>query len=295
MEQEASFVPLLIVILLAVLAPIVTSRNKWVRIPTVVGEIIAGIIVGQSVLGLVTHNEILDILALLGFAYLMFLSGLEVDFEALFPRRSVVVSSLRERLVNPLYLGMLTFLLTLLLALTAAWGLHALDAADDLWLMALILSTTSLGLVVPVLKERNLLGHSFGQALLISAVIADFATMLLVSVYVVLRTRGLTAEVMLFLLLFGAFATAYRVARAAHHRFPTLGMMDGLAQATTQINVRGAFAIALFFIALAQGLGVEMILGAFLGGALISLLSNKGASDLRHNDDQIGVPGCNLF
>ncbi len=60
---------------------------------------------------------------------------------------------------NPLYLGMLTFALTLLLALLFAWGLRALDAADDPWLMALILSTTSLGLVVPVLKERDLVGQ----------------------------------------------------------------------------------------------------------------------------------------
>jgi Kef-type K+ transport system membrane component KefB len=288
MEHEASFVPLLIVIILAVLAPIATSRIKRVRIPTVVGEIIAGIIVGQSVLGLVTNDEILDIMALLGFAYLMFLSGLEVDFEALFPRQRVEIGSLREILTNPLYLGMLTFVLTLVFALIFAWGLNTLDAADDPWLMTLILSTTSLGLVVPVLKERNLMGQPYGQALLVSAVIADFATMLLVSVYVVLRTRGLTAEVLLFLLLFGAFATAYRLARAASRRLPILSMLDGLAQATTQINVRAAFAIGLFFIALAQGLGVEMILGAFLGGALISMLSDKRTSNIQHHLDVIG-------
>ena len=69
MEHETSFVPLLVVIVVAVLAPIVTSRIKRFRIPTVVGEIIAGIIVGQSFFGLVTHDEILEILALLGFAY----------------------------------------------------------------------------------------------------------------------------------------------------------------------------------------------------------------------------------
>jgi Kef-type K+ transport system membrane component KefB len=160
MEHEANFVPLLVVILLAVLAPILTSRIKRVRIPTVVGEIIAGIIVGQSVLGLVGPDEILEILSLLGFAFLMFLSGLEVDFDALMPRPGVVSGSWRERLANPLYLGMLTFALTLLLALLFAWGLRALDAADDPWLMALILSTTSLGLVVPVLKERDLVGHT---------------------------------------------------------------------------------------------------------------------------------------
>lgn len=283
-----TFVPLLVVILLAVAAPVATSRIRRLRIPTVVGEIVAGIIVGKSVLGLVTHDPVLDVLALLGFAYLMFLSGLEVDFEALFPRQGVVLGSWRERLANPIPLGVLTFLLTVLLALLAAFGLHAIDAADDVWLMALILSTTSLGLVVPVLKERNLMGQSYGQALLVSAVIADFATMLLVSVYVLLRTRGLTAEVLLFLLLFGAFATLYRLAREAHRRLPILNVLDGLAQATTQINVRGAFAIGLFFIALAQGLGVEMILGAFLGGALISLLAGKGATDLHHKLDVIG-------
>jgi Kef-type K+ transport system membrane component KefB/Trk K+ transport system NAD-binding subunit len=286
--HEANFIPLLVVVLLAVLAPLLTARIKRVRIPTVVGEIIAGIIVGKSVLGIVTHDEILDILALLGFAYLMFLSGLEVDFEALFPRQGVVLGSFRERLSSPLYLAILTFILTLLVALVFAWGLHSLDAADDPWLMALILSTTSLGLVVPVLKERNLMSESYGQVLLISAVIADFATMLLVSVYVVVRTRGLSADVMLFVLLFGAFATLYRIARAANRRLPVFKMLDGLAQATTQINVRGAFAIGLFFIALAQGLGVEMILGAFLGGALISLLTGRGASDLQHNLDVIG-------
>jgi Trk K+ transport system NAD-binding subunit len=112
--------------------------------------------------------------------------------------------------------------------------------------------------------------------------------MLLVSVYVLLRTRGLTAEVMLFLLLFGAFTTAYRIAREARRRFPGLALMDGIAQATTMLDVRGAFAVGLFFIALAQGLGVEMILGAFLGGALISLLNDRGASDLHHNLDVIG-------
>jgi trk system potassium uptake protein TrkA len=288
MEHETSFVPLLVVVLLAVAAPLLTSRVRRVRIPTVVGEIVAGIIVGGSVLGLVTDDPVLDILALLGFAYLMFLSGLEVDFDALFPRQGVVLGSLRERLVNPLYLGALTFLLTVVLALLAAWGLHLLDQADDPWLMALILSTTSLGLVVPVLKERGMMGQRYGQTLLVSAVIADFATMLLVSVYVLLRTRGVTAEVMLFLLLFGAFATAYRLSKMARRHIPGLGLMDNLAQATTQLDARGAFAIGLFFIALAEGLGVELILGAFLGGALVSLLSDRGSSDLHHRLDVIG-------
>ncbi|HID64890.1 MAG TPA: hypothetical protein EYP49_19400 [Anaerolineae bacterium] len=288
MEESASFVPLLVVVALAFLVPLITSRIRRVRIPAVVGEIVAGMIVGQSGLKLVGHDPILEMLSLLGFAYLMFLSGLEVDFDAVLPRLGTWGNSWRERLSNPLSLGGLTFVLTVVLALGAAWGLHALDAADDPWLMALILSTTSLGLVVPVLKERDLLREPYGQSLLVSAVVADFATMLLVSVYVVLHTRGLTPEVLLVLLLFGAFGTAYRLARLAHRRFPGLGPLQGLAEATSQIDVRGAFTIGLAFIALAENLGVEMILGAFLGGSLISLLSGKGTSDLHHRLDVIG-------
>jgi Kef-type K+ transport system membrane component KefB/Trk K+ transport system NAD-binding subunit len=288
MEEHASFVPLLVVIALAFVVPLITSRLRRVRIPTVVGEILAGMIVGQSGLRLVGHDPALELLALLGFAYLMFLSGLEVDFGAILPRAGAWKGSWRERLSNPLSLGVLTFVLTLLLALLAAWGLYALDAADDPWLMALILSTTSLGLVVPVLKERDLTDKPYGQSLLISAVIADFATMLLVSVYVVVHTRGLTPEVLVVLLLFVVFGTAYRLALIVQRQFPGLQFLQDVAQATAQIDMRGAFAVGLAFIALAEHLGVEMILGAFLGGSLISLLAGRGSSDLHHRLDVVG-------
>ena len=288
MEEGHSFVPLLIVVVLAFLVPVVLSRFKQMRVPVVVGEILAGIIVGESGLKLVGHDTMLEVLSLLGFAYLMFLSGLEVDFEAVLPRAGTWRGSWKERLNNPLTLGLLAFAVTLILAVAAGWGLHALDAADDPWLAALILSTTSLGLVMPVLKERGIMDRAYGQTLLIAAVIADFATMLLVSVYVVVRVEGLSPEVLLVLLLFGAFGTAYRVARLAHRRFPGLNLMRSVSEATAQIDVRGAFAIGLAFIALAEGLGAEMILGAFLGGALISLLADRGTSDLHHKLDVFG-------
>jgi Kef-type K+ transport system membrane component KefB/Trk K+ transport system NAD-binding subunit len=288
MEETHSFVPLLIVVVLAFLVPLFLSRFKRLSIPVVVGEILAGIIIGDSGLGLVGHDPMLDILALLGFAYLMFLSGLEVDFGAILPRPGTWRGPWKERISNPLSLGVLIFGLTLVLAAASGWGLNRVDAADDPWIMALILATTSLGVVVPVLKERDLLDNPYGQSLLVAAVIADFVTMLLVSVYVVLRLRGLSPELLLVLLLFGAFGTAYRMARLARTRFPGLDFLNRVSRATAQIDVRGAFAIGLAFIALAQGLGVEMILGAFLGGALISLLADRGTTDLHHRLDVIG-------
>jgi Kef-type K+ transport system membrane component KefB/Trk K+ transport system NAD-binding subunit len=288
MEETQSFVPLLIVVALAFFVPLILSRFRRLSLPVVVGEILAGIVVGDSGLKLVGHDPMLEILSLLGFAYLMFLSGLEVNFDAVLPQPGTWQGSWKERVNNPLSLGVLTFVLTIGLALMAAWGLKLLGAADDPYLMALILSTTSLGLVMPVLKERGLTNQPYGQSLLVAAVIADFATMLLVSIYVLLHTHGLSLNLLLIFILFGVFATAYRMARLAHRRFPGLNLLENLSEATAQIDVRGAFAIALAFIALAQGLGVEMILGAFLGGALISLLADKKSTDLYHRLDIIG-------
>jgi trk system potassium uptake protein TrkA len=288
MEETQSFVPLLIVVALAFFVPLVLSRLKRLSLPVVVGEILAGIVVGDSGLKLVRADPMLEVLSLLGFAYLMFLSGLEVDFDAILPRPGSWQGSWKKRINNPLSLGVLTFAATIVLALLAAWGLQKLNATDDPYLMALILSTTSLGLVMPVLKERGLTNQPYGQSLLVAAVIADFATMLLVSIYAVLHTQGLSLDLLLVLILFGAFGTAYRMARLAHRHFPGVDYLQGLSTATAQIDVRGAFAVALAFIALAQGLGVEMILGAFLGGALISLVADRRSSDLYHRLDVIG-------
>ena len=98
---------------------------------------------------------------------------------------------------------------------------------------------------------------------------------------------------LLVLLLFGAFLTAYRAARVAR-RFPAMDLFRNLSQATSQIDVRGAFAIALVFIALAQGLGVEMILGAFLGGAFIGLLAGTELSAILARSNRIAGQKCAL-
>ena len=84
MEESLSFAPLLLVIFLAFLVPVTLSRFKHLRLPIVVGEILAGILIGRSGLGWVNnHDPVLDLLAEFGFVFLMFLSGMEIDFSSL--------------------------------------------------------------------------------------------------------------------------------------------------------------------------------------------------------------------
>lgn len=115
-----------------------------------VGEILAGIIIGESGFDWVKATPELEFWADFGFIYLMFLSGLEMDFSVLLqPSASGNRRPLRQRQV---FSATATFLATVLLAVTVGVVLTGLGLARSAVLMGLILSTTSLGVVVPVLK-----------------------------------------------------------------------------------------------------------------------------------------------
>ena len=286
---DISFIPLLTVVGLAFVVPIVLARFKTLAIPVVVGEILAGIVVGKSGLHWVRSDAVLTVLAELGFVYLMFLSGLELDFsEVLSDGRKQSNGGPRTFLGSPIFLGSMLFALTLLVSVAAAFVLQAQALIQDPWIMALILSTTSLGVVVPVLKERGLTSLRYGQAILISALVADFASIFLISIYVLLRTRGISTEILLILVLFVAFGAVHRLAMLFRRHLPTERIFEELSSATSQIQLRGSFVMALVFIVLAESLGIENILGAFLAGVIISLLLAGESSLLREKLDAVG-------
>ncbi|MFL7867746.1 MAG: cation:proton antiporter, partial [Anaerolineales bacterium] len=281
--METRFLPLLLVVLLATIVPFLLARFR--RIPVVVGEILAGIIVGPSVLGWVHGDDLtLGLLAEIGFAFLMFLSGLEIDFSILF----AASKRGQQNGPSPLFLATLSFLLTLILSLAVSFGLASAGFVGDPWMMTLILSTTSLGIVVPVLKERRLITSRFGQTVLLAALLADFVTMFLITVYVAARSSGLTFEILLIVLLFVPVVLLYQLGVRWLRAPGVRRLFEELADATAQVKVRSAFAIMIAFVVMAEIVGAELILGAFLGGALASLLSGKGEEKLRYKLDAIG-------
>lgn len=169
--EHTNFLPLLLITALAFFAPILANQLKRFSIPIVVGEILAGILIGRSGLNIIEPSPILNFLAEFGFAYLMFLSGLEVDFDLLIPKRRDQSFSIRQ----PLPLALIVLVGTVGLGLLFSVLLRSLGIVESPFLMGLILSTTSLGVVVPVLKERDLLGTGYGQLLLVAASLADLS------------------------------------------------------------------------------------------------------------------------
>jgi CPA2 family monovalent cation:H+ antiporter-2 len=278
--------PLLLVTLLAALVPILASRLKSVSLPIVVGEILAGIIIGKSGFGWVHETQELEFLADFGFIYLMFLSGLEMNFSVLLqPSAPYGGRPLRQR---PVFLATTTFLGSVLLAVAVGYLLTSLGLARSAVLMGLILSTTSLGVVVPVLKEQGYLKGVYGQCLLLAALISDFMTLLLLSAMFAWESDGLSPKLMLFLGLLAAFAAAVHVGQRMRRKPFLRRTLEELSHATAQIRVRGAFAIMVSWVFLADKLGAEVILGAFLAGAFISIISGKAEEAHRQKLEAIG-------
>ncbi|MCP4211674.1 MAG: hypothetical protein GY764_09365 [Halieaceae bacterium] len=275
---------LLLITILAVAVPMVSVRLQRFRIPVVVGEILVGIVIGHSGLNLIETNPILEFLAWFGFIFLMFLSGLELDFDLL-----VLPKEKSKRLLKqPVPLAIAVFLVTLGLGLTVGFLLQESGLVTNAVLMGLILSTTSLGVVVPVLKERHLVTSRYGQVILISALLADFVTLLLFSLDVALLSKGLTLDLLLVLVLLVLFAAAVRMSRFLSNLPGLHRIKQELGHATAQIEVRGSFALMVGWAALAAVLGAEVILGAFLAGAIVSLMTDRHDSVLREKLDAIG-------
>ncbi len=288
-EGARSFAPLLIVITLAFVVPLLLSRFKHLHLPIVVGEILAGVLIGRSGFGWVQADDpMLALLAEFGFVFLMFQAGLEIDFSSLDMGAQVGATWLSQA-SGPIGLSLLSFLGTLGLAVVAGVAMEQAGMIQNPWMMALILSTTSLGIVMPVLKERGMIRSALGQTVLLSALIADFVTMILITVVVAIYSRGLSLEILLIGLLFVFFFLFYRLGLISLNRFEALRRtFEELSQTTARIKIRGAFTLMLLFVVLSEALGAEIILGAFLAGAMISLLSTRQDVEAMHQMEAVG-------
>ncbi|QNR07458.1 monovalent cation:proton antiporter family protein [Macrococcoides canis] len=263
MENHGQLISLVVVVVCAFLTPILLNRMRITFLPVVVAEILMGIIVGKSLLHWVERTEMLNILSTLGFIFLMFLSGLEIDFKTFKSKPGAK----KGKEPNPLILTLLIFLGILLLSIGAAYIFKWAGLVDDVLLMVIIISTISLGVVVPTLKEMNLMQTSIGQIILLVAVIADLATIILLTLYGTLHAEGDSPVWLIGILV--VFTALFYV---MGNRLKKLEFLHKLMAGTTQIGIRAVFALILLLVALAESVGAENILGAFLAGCVVSLL-----------------------
>ena len=255
---NVSFSGLLIVTVVAFAAPLLLGLSLARRLPSVVVEIVAGIVIGPSVLGWVKVDLPISILSLVGLAFLLFLSGLEVELDRLKGRILLFVGG--------------GFLLSFGMALLVGYGFSAAGQVKSPLLVAILLSATSLGVVIPLLKDAGESASDYGQLVIAGATIADFGAIILLSLFFSREASSTGTKLVLlgsFVLLAIAFAFAVLGVERSMRFSPVLLRLQ---DTTAQIRVRGAFMLLAAFVALAEGFGLEVILGAFLAGVILRLV-----------------------
>lgn len=271
---------LLIVVAVAFAAPLLLGFFPSVKLPSVVLEIIAGIVIGPSVLGIVHADEAISVVALLGLSFLLFLAGLEIEFD-----------KLRGQVLRLTLMG---FAISFAIAVVVALGLKASGLIETPLLIAIILCATSLGVLIPVLKDAGEISSTFGQLVVAAGTIADFGSVILLSIF--FSGEGGVGSTLLLIgslvLLAGVVLIAVKSAeRSSLLRLDLVRLQD----TTAQIRVRGAMVLLVGFAAIADSLGLESILGAFIAGAILSLLDKDAAMTHPEFRRKLEAIGFGLF
>ncbi len=291
MEEAVDFTPLLLVSLLAVVVPFVAWRLTAGLVPAVVGEVLVGILFGEPLLGIIDrHNVWLTFLALFGFAYLMFLSGLEINLSLLgqSPGRRWYVP--RVALRHPLISG------AVMLALVVSFTYLALELMEraglidsvQIPMLLFILIATAVGVVVPVLKDRPDLAR-MSQSLLVGSFLLEFVAIVGVGIVAALEREGIGWRMALLLAIPAALGLLIWLSRVGRRRFPIIPRtLHELAQTSSQLKIRASLALLVVFVALSQVVGTELVLGAFVAGLAVTVVSPRHGSALRGKLDALG-------
>jgi Kef-type K+ transport system membrane component KefB len=259
-DPSISFSSILVIAVVAFLAPILVNLAPKFRLPAVALEILIGVVVGPSGFGWLELDLPVTVLSLLGLAFLLFLAGLEID-----PTR------LRGRMTTI----SIAFVASFALAVMCAFALQPIEAIRNPLFVAIVLASTSLGLVVPVIRDAGEVETSFGQTVLAAASIAEFGTILLVSLFFSTSSTGSSESGSKIILLVGFAVLVAFIGIAMLEAGRSLRVsktLEALEDTSAQLGVRIAMALLALFVVLATELGLETILGAFIAGALLRVV-----------------------
>lgn len=275
------FYPLLIIAAIAWITPILLSVFKLKKIPSVIIEIFLGFFAGNYLFGGFTEESlmILDFFALFGFLFLMFLGGLEIDVDqiiASLPRKKITTARF---LKNPLLVGLTQFILAIALSYLATLALSQLIDIPNIWYFSLIMVTTSVAIVLPVLKDRGETGSRFGQMIIIAAAIADILSIILFTFTAFIIKNGFHYKLLYIIALFILFYIFYKLVNKLKNIPLFKKLSYQLSTAASQIRIRGSILIILVFVVISQYIGKEVVLlGAFLSGLVLSSMLHRERS-----------------
>jgi Kef-type K+ transport system membrane component KefB len=252
---EGAIPTLVLIGIAAVLAPIIAEwTQKFLAVPEVVIQIILGIVIGPFVLNIARSNSIITALSDFGLTFLMFLAGTELDLAVLrqgHPGRAV--GSWGVSVVIALGFGAL---------------LHGTGLVLDSVVVALCLTTTALGTLLPIVRDAGVLRTPLGPSMLSVGAIGEFGPIVAVAVLLTNRDARLT-----FVLLVAFVAVAVVAALLAVQVRPPgfVALLRRHLNSTSQLPVRICVLLVILLVYLAIKLSLDVLLGAFAAGVVVRL------------------------
>jgi Kef-type K+ transport system membrane component KefB len=283
-EQAVDFDGVLLVMVVAVAIPLLLALTPRLPVPPSVVEILAGILLGPALLDLVDpSDEVIRVAAKLGVAFLLFLAGLELDFDLIKGR--------------PLRLGLQSFALSAVLGILVTLPLGATDVIVDPLFIGIVLTATSLGIVIPVLKDAAQLHTQFGHFVVVACSVAEFGSIVLLSLFFSGSGSAdpFVTVMKLVVLVLTVLVVALLAVRASRSERLTAALYQ-LQDSSSQIRIRAAVLLLLALIVITDDLGLDAILGAFMAGALLSVLTDdERDADFGHFRHKLEGLGFGFF
>jgi len=269
---EAAIPTLALIAGAAVLGPIIAEQTRGLRVPSVVIELLLGILIGPYVLKLAHPDGLIESLSDMGLTYLMFLAGYELEL---------------DRIKGPpLRLALLGWLISLGLALGLAFVLVSSGLALDTLVVGLALTTTALGTLLPIIVDAGVLPTRFGAYLVGIGTAGEFGPIVVVGLLLTRKDPVLTT---LLLVAFVVVAVAAALFAARTHPPKVVAMLRRHLHSSAQLPVRMSMLIVLLLVYLAFELGLDVLLGAFAAGIVVRLFTIGDQSEvIKSKLDAIG-------
>ena len=272
-----SFTGLWIVCLAALVAPLAAMAARRVRVPSVVLEVVAGILIGSAVLGLVHPDQAITVISDIGLAMVLFLAGREINYDRL-----------RGPTVELAALGMAV---SLALALAIGFELYHVHLIGVPVFVAIVLSATGLGVLLPIFEDAPEVSGLFSELMLTAGTFGEFTPILLLTLLFSRQATGIGTRLLL-LAAFAALALAIGLALfGVRESARVRAVLTRLQDTTAQIRVRIAVVLFVGFAALADVLGFEAILGAFVAGAILKLVDRDAQMAHPHTSIKLEALG----
>jgi Kef-type K+ transport system membrane component KefB len=251
METVDALGQLFVVAAVSALAPVVCALIPKVQVPQVVLLILGGVAIGHAGLGMHISSE-LTLMSNVGLGFVFLLAGLEIDLPSLLSRTGALAAT---------SWGASVAAACATVGLLAAGGyVHAFVP------VALALTTTALGTVLPILREHDLTSTAFGRHFLAVGAFGELLPVLAIAVFLGVNSK-LSALISIVAI------TAVAVGLAASERLLRGRRLSSIvtagADTTGQTTLRFSILLLLGLLLLADRFGLDVVLGAFLAGAVL--------------------------